>query len=199
MNNDDLRLRLEHFKSDLSSMRSIDIARKHIVFGNCAVISQEKYFQLRQAVSSQFGLHPNEVLVVGSGKLGFSIAPTKRYRSFGDASDLDVVIVSNNLFDTVWNDLHRYSSTIGYWQHETIFKKYLFDGWIRPDKLPPDQYFPFAKSWWEFFNQLTASREYLATRITGALYRSWYFLESYQIVAIDSCARAMQSEGKRLR
>lgn len=188
MTDNDTLLRIRKFKYDLTRRTSLDIARRHIFFGDCAVISSDEYFKLRTAVATEFGLHPNDVLVVGSAKLGFSIAPHKRYRAFGDSSDLDVVIVSKGLFDTVWQDLHRYSTQGGYWEKSADFKQYLFRGWIRPDKLPPDQNFDFARIWWTFFNRLSVSRQYSAARVTGAIYQSWYFLESYQTGAVDGCA-----------
>jgi hypothetical protein len=45
-----------------------------------------RYYSLKAAVAEQFQIHPNEIIVVGSAKLGFSIAPTKRYRAFGETS-----------------------------------------------------------------------------------------------------------------
>lgn len=194
MSHDAFGVRLDTFKRDLTRRTPLEIARRHIIFGDCAVISPEEYFKLRSTVAENFQLHPNDVLVVGSGKLGFSIAPHKRYRPFGDYSDLDVVIVSESFFDIVWRDLHRYSAKGGYWEKHDEFKKYLFDGWIRPDKLPPDQNFDFARRWWRFFNQLSSSREYSAGRITGAIYQGWHFLESYQIIAIAGCVEQLATE-----
>ncbi len=194
MNDDEYCLRIRKFKSDLMQLDPVTIARKYIVLGDCAVIANDKYFKLRQIVSSKFDLHPNEVLVVGSGKLGFSIAPKKRYRAFGNTSDLDVVIVSDILFDTVWKDVHRYFTTGGYWEHQNEFIKFLFRGWVRPDKLPPDQRFDFARHWWDLFNELSASEEFSAARVRGAIYRSWHFLESYQVIAISDCVNALKNE-----
>jgi hypothetical protein len=185
----DLDSRVDQFKHDLAILDPIDVARRYIVFGECAVISNNEYFRLRTTVARRFDLHPNDVLVVGSGKLGFSIAPKKRYRPFGDRSDLDVVIISEKFFDLVWMDVHRYFEQGGFWEHADDFREYLFRGWIRPDKLPPDQHFDFAKSWWEFFNSLSSSREYSTARIRGAIYKNWYFLEAYQQLAITGCAR----------
>jgi hypothetical protein len=160
------------------------------------VIQPDEYFRLRSAVAAKYGLHPNDVLVVGSGKLGFSIAPKKRYRHFLDSSDLDVVIISERLFDIVWQDVHRYFDQGGYWEHADDFRTYLFRGWIRPDKLPPDHKFPFGKAWWEFFNALSASRDFSISRIRGAIYRNWYFLEAYQELAISECARQLVIENE---
>lgn len=184
--------RIAEFKSDLSRLTPVEIARKHIVFGDCAVLPPNKYFQLRQVVASQFHIHPNNVLIVGSGKLGFSIAPGKRYKEFGDQSDLDVVIVSRRLFEAIWEDLYRYYSEGGWWERELEFTTYLFRGWIRPDKLPPDHRFEFARKWWSFFDELSVSREYTAARVRGAIYKSWYFLEAYQTIAIADCVRDLR-------
>ncbi|XZE35321.1 hypothetical protein SH501x_000811 [Pirellulaceae bacterium SH501] len=178
----------------MTKLSAIEITRRHVVFGECAVIQPEEYFRLRSTVAAQYDLHPNDVLVVGSGKLGFSIAPKKRYRLFRDSSDLDVVIISERFFDIVWQDVHRYFSQGGYWENASDFREYLFRGWIRPDKLPPDHKFPFGKTWWEFFNTISASRDFSISRIRGAIYRNWYFLEAYQELAISECARQLISE-----
>ena len=191
LNKQEIRTRLEAFKRDLASQEPIDIVRKHIVFGECAVISPEKYFFLRDTVAKKFSLHPNDVLVVGSAKLGFSIAPDKKYQLFGENSDIDVVIISSYFFEIIWKDVHRYISQLGYWEGQSNFNKFLFRGWIRPDKLPPDHNFKFAKEWWEFFNKLSASREFDVVRIRGAIYKDWHFLESYQMIAINECIKQM--------
>ena len=183
---------MQEFKHDLSHLSPLDIVRRHIVFGDCVVISSDKYFELRKAVSDNYNVHPNEVIVVGSAKLGFSIAPDKRYKLFGDASDVDVAIISATLFESVWRDVHRYFYKGGYWEGRSQFLKYLFRGWIRPDRLPPDQYFPFARDWWDFFNSISASRRFSHSRITGAIYQSWHFLETYQTVAISQCIQEHQ-------
>lgn len=188
---DDDNTRKQEFKRDLWDLSPLEITRKHIVFGECAVISAEKYYELRNCISEQFGIHTNQVIVVGSGKLGFSIAPGKMYRDFGDTSDIDVAIVSENLFLSVWKDVHRYFDQGGYWEKKSEFVSYLFRGWIRPDKLPPDQHFEFSRVWAEFFDALSASRRFSNARVAGAIYQSWYFLESYQSIAVAECAKSI--------
>lgn len=190
----DISTRLEMFKADLTSMSALQIIRKHVIYGDCAVISQNQYLSLRSEVAEKYGIHPNEVLVVGSAKLGFSIAPMKRYRHFTDTSDIDVVIVSAKLFDQIWRDVHHFWAQGGYWERSTQFKTYLFQGWIRPDKLPPARSFTLANDWWEFFNKLSASGKYSVYKIAGALYRDWYFLEAYQLLGVSACADELKTE-----
>ena len=187
--------RIVAFKNDLSQIKPLHAVRKHIIGGNCAIISDNSYFELRQEVSERFDVHTNEVLVVGSSKLGFSIAPRKRYRHFSETSDIDVVVVSDVLFDTAWKRVHQYWLDGGYWENAGEFKKYLFRGWIRPDKLPDEVTFDFALEWWEFFNSLTSSGKYSAYKIAGALYKNWYFLESYQLKGVCECVNDLNPGG----
>jgi hypothetical protein len=184
----DIGLRIQSFRDDLSALTSVQMIRKHIISGECAVISGAQYFKLRSEVADKYEVHPNEVLVVGSGKLGFSIAPAKRYRHFTDTSDIDVVIVSSKLFDRMWKAVHYYWDHGGYWERSTQFKAYLFQGWIRPDKLPPARTFQLANDWWQFFNFLSSTGKYSVYKIVGALYREWYFLEAYQLRGVSACA-----------
>ncbi|EGV16086.1 hypothetical protein ThimaDRAFT_4634 [Thiocapsa marina 5811] len=181
--------RIAQFKLDLTKYSTLNMARRHIIFGECATISADEYFDLRSRIAKLYSVHPNEVIAVGSGKLGFSISPRKRYRHFSNDSDLDVVIISEELFDRCWRELFRYENQGGYWEKAPKLKEYLFRGWIRPDMMPPDGNFDFGKRWWEFFNGLSASRDYSISRIRGAIYKNWSFLEAYQSVAVDQCSK----------
>ena len=190
----DIHRRILNFKQDIVDLTPLDVIRKNIIYGHPAAIDDSAYFALRSAVAEKYAIHPNEVLVVGSAKLGFSIAPNKRYRSFCDKSDIDVVIVSDILFSRIWRAVHDYEHHGGYWERGREFKDYLFQGWIRPDKLPPSHSFEFGNDWWEFFNALSSSGEYSSFKIRGALYKDWYFLEAYQMRAVSSCADGIAKE-----
>lgn len=175
-------------------MRASDIVRKYITFGECFIFENEKYFILKSLVSDHFEIHPSEVLLVGSGKLGFSIAPGKRYNHFGDQSDIDIAIVSPILFDKIWQQVFEYRDQVSYFwptNDEIAFKDYLFTGWIRPDKLPPARNFRIRKDWWDFFLSITAKGEFGPYNIRAGLYKSWYYLERYQCICVKQCANEL--------
>jgi hypothetical protein len=147
-----------------------------------------KVVELKSDVANHFGLHPNDVYVVGSSKLGFSIADGKRYRPFGDTSDIDIAIVSSGLFDALWQQVFDYwveNGTLG--EVERNFQKYLFRGWIRPDLLPPANRFPMRNDWWDFFLDLTRGQRYGLYKIRGGLYKSLHYLEEYQSINVRKC------------
>lgn len=191
--------RILAFKSDISDISPIEVVRKNIIFGDCFILSQAEYLNLRSDVAKQFSLHPNEVLIVGSAKLGFSIAPKKRYRYFSDDSDIDVVITSSALFDQIWHATFTYKQEVGMWDQETEFKDYLFRGWIRPDKLPPSTHFSLCSEWWEFFRHLSNTGKYGKFKIVGALYKSWFYLENYQKICAEDCRREVLDPNENIR
>ena len=138
-------------------------------------------------ICEQFEIEFNDVLIVGSGKLGFSIKPSRRFESFNNDSDIDIAIVSTPLFERVWQEAYLYKKSAADWPSSGHFFKYLADGGIRPDKLPPSSYFNFTADWWNFFNELTASNKFGPYKIRGGLYHSHFFLQEYQTICIDQC------------
>ncbi len=187
----DVQDKLNEFKEDLKKFSAIQVVRKHIIFGECCELSQQDYFDLRSIVAKKFGLHPNQVLVVGSAKLGFSIVPKKRFRPFSrNRSDIDVALVSSKLFEQVNEDIYNYKQEAGDWPKYCTFTDYLFQGWIRPDMFPRSPVFPFGKKWWDFFRGLENSRKYGDNKIHGGLYKSYFFIENYQHDCVQQCKDA---------
>jgi len=176
----------EGFINDLQAIDPSRFVRKWIVFGQCHVYDREHdYYSLIERVSDKFETHPTASFVVGSAKLGFSIAPKKRYLAFDEnTSDIDLVIVSERLFDRVWQDFHTAKALDSNWPKRAQFFKYLFQGWLRPDFFP-DVRTAVTDGWWDFFRELSKGQP---AKITGAIYRNWSFFESYQSRCVTMCA-----------
>jgi hypothetical protein len=182
------------FKKDLKNLSNIEIVRKYITYGDTYVLDHDKYYLLKQKISNHFDIHPSEVIIVGSGKLGFSIAenvqsdpPKYRYRNFGNDSDIDVAIISQGLFEKIWLEIYNYYIEKGMWNRQDRFEQYFFRGWLRPDMFPTSKNFPICEEWWRFFQELTSSNEFGFYKISAGLYKSWFFLEKYQSGSIEQC------------
>ena len=102
--------RISKFRSDLFELEIGQLVQRHITTGPSFLLNDDQYHLLRARVAAEFALHPNEVLMVGSAKLGFSIVQKQRYRPFGEESDIDLAVVSSQLFDTFAQE------TFDYWQ-----------------------------------------------------------------------------------
>ena len=187
-------MEIENFRIDISSLDPVEVVRKDIIFGHPHAVDVSQYYSLRRDVATQYDIHPSEVLLVGSGMLGFSIVPQKRYREFCDESDLDIVILAPSLFDRMWSEVNSYVRKGGSWpkEYKDDFSRYLLRGWIRPDKLPPHASFPLKREWFEFFADLSRSGLYGPYKLAAGIYRSWPFLESYQTICVEKCKQDLE-------
>lgn len=176
---------IEAFKADLSRLDAGQIVDKWILTGSCAVISDETTHAIADNISRKFQIEFTSIVVVGSARLGFSIKPSRRYGIFGEDSDVDVAIVSTDLFERVWREAYEFDRSGAYWPEKGQFRKYLSRGWIRPDMLPTEETFEFSQGWWPFFNNLEIPD--CPYKIAGGIYHSHFFLRAYQRTAVEQC------------
>lgn len=181
--------RIEAFKAALLGQPDDEqVVRQLILHGSAFAIGDDALYTLKQRVGAEFGVDPNQdVFLVGSAKLGFSVAPSQRYKPFADDSDLDVAIVAHDLYQQVWHEVHQYSLSGGYWPDRERFEGYLAKGWIRPDLLPNSPTFAFSNAWFEFFRALKAERIGGPYKINAGLYHDMSFLVKYQKGAVTKC------------
>jgi len=65
-------------------------------FRECPAI----YEDLRGWLGSRLGIHPKEITLIGSARIGYSLAPPPEFgRPFGEHSDLDLSAISAHLFE----------------------------------------------------------------------------------------------------
>ena len=178
---------ISKFRSDLLELEIGRLVQRYITTGPSFLLDDDRYYLLRARVAAEFALHPNEVLMVGSAKLGFSIVQNQRYQPFGEESDIDVAVVSSQLFDIFAQATFDYRQHSPYWPKYETFVKYMFRGWIRPDLLPPG--LVQRMRWWEFFRALTTEGRFGTYQIRAGLYKSWHYLDSYHSICIADCKR----------
>lgn len=189
---------LETIKNDLATMPPRDFYKKYILRSECwyfekiltshkkssAVITDD----FKEIISSEMRLNFNDVALVGSAKLGYSLAPKNNFSEFrtnGDGrpeSDIDIAIISSDIFHHYW-DLLRNSFKIKYTRHyhEKVYKE-IFFGHINEKTLNKVE--GCVAEWND-----TAARSkirlqndlYIQHSITYRIYRSWLDLEKYQL------------------
>ncbi|MBE9100491.1 hypothetical protein [Vacuolonema iberomarrocanum] len=182
--------KIARFKSILAEYESPEvIVQKYIVHGTPHIFKsdEDKYFDLKREIAAHFSEHYNNVHMVGSAKLGFSIAPHKLWKHFTIESDIDVVIVSDRLFERMWEGLHEFNiNLVNRTKDEDCnykrFVNYFFKGWIRPDLFPLN--YPVKTDWFEFFKSISYTK-YGPQKVSGALYHSFNFFEKYHVKNIE--------------
>ena len=186
---------VSEFQRDIVELTLSDVIRKHITTGVPHTIDAGSYFEVRSQVASQFDLHPNDVIVVGSSRLGFSLKPKKRFLPI-EPADVDLAIVSEPLFNQYWDlifdQVHRNRQWATSENRHRQFVRSLFSGWISPSKLPPIPSFTISREWVEFFDFLSRSRICGIRRISARLYRDWDRLEAYQGIHVSDCKKFLK-------
>lgn len=184
---------LTNFKNKCINESSETIVKEHIIEGssfffNNIVIGEE--FKFKRDIAEILNVHIRDIVIVGSGKFGFSLKPTDAetglylYREFDydfinqpskKKSDLDVAIISSILFDK--EILNLYNHTDYYknpWDTRTSFAKYTLKGKLPIRFLPLD--FTMTKNVTKV--QQRYQMEY-GREINIEIYKSWHFFETY--------------------
>ncbi len=201
MKTQDITNRIRLFKKDLRLLDPKEVVTKHLTTGSCYIYDEETYALLKTEIAEFLRVHPNDVVIVGSGKMGFSIAeksrtinsdtgkqsPLKRYQHFSiEDSDVDIAVCNFQKFDELWQFAQQHK---GYWPSRNHFIKCLFDGWIRPDLLPQSD---MVTEWFAFFEELSSRECFKKYDIKCGLYKTWYFLEKYQFKAVNACKNEIE-------
>lgn len=198
-------------KQDLMSELDLEIIlQKHLIerksfyFNDFLKIPDVEY-DLRLIISTSLNIHINDVIVVGSAKLGFS-PKTIEFRAFDKGtdkkgkpklSDIDIAIINRECFDSLSYDIYKLSNHFSkrwisahwhrnrYYRNDnleeqkniySLYTEYIAKGWFRPDFLPE----AFLSNW-ELNTLLEKMRKRLSRKISIGVYSNWTFFKHYQM------------------
>lgn len=91
----------DEFKSLVLAVDSHNVLAKVFLLEGTPYVfesSPMKYVIFREQVAERFSVGSQDVCIVGSAKLGFSPSPVKFGKQFKEESDVDVVVISEELF-----------------------------------------------------------------------------------------------------
>ena len=151
----------------------------------------------KSIISDNLKINFNCIVMVGSGKIGYSLTPTasKLYKEFNNdqkirkISDIDVAVVSTQLFNKYW-DLLRKSYKYKYIAHYQFIPTEIYRGYINEKHLLEIE--GCRKEW---IQQALASKKALSTNlfiqneVTYRIYRNWEDFEDYHVQAIKKIKR----------
>lgn len=164
------------------------------VFGAQPVL----YEAARSYLADYLGLHPKEITLVGSARIGYSLAPLPSYgRAFSRDSDLDLAAISRTLFESCGGAFDRWledytagrvsprnPSEGGHWRDNSLrVPRNLQRGFIDHWKIPFWDRYPEAQAIQEgvqrLGRKLRMSKDApLFTRASLRIYRDWRAFEN---------------------
>ena len=213
---------INSFKYDVLTLYKdnlIDVVRKNLINGGSYFfehkdILDDEYF-IKKDLSDSLNIHPNNILIVGSAKLGFSIKPEKnkleyKFHQFRfeetedkEESDIDIAIINSNLFEKKLQILYKYM--IGYNDSKIYelfndcskkktppcfygFSRYILMGWLRPDQMPID--FNLFEDIEEIQHKY---RKKYNIKINVGIYKSWFYFENYNIQNLKNMQQVLRT------
>ena len=155
--------------------------------------SPAAYEDLRGWLGSRLSIHPKEVTLVGSARLGYSLAPSPQFGTpFGENSDLDLSIVSGDLFQRLASAFGSFCADYGagavvprtpreraFWDENVAFgKRNIPRGFFDGSKVPNlDRYVvvqQINQSMWALVRKLEVTPGAPRVRRASArVYRDW--------------------------
>lgn len=146
-----------------------------------------------------------DIVVVGSGRHGFSTKPGRNFRKFTDQSDVDVVIVHAERFDELWFKLlsaiypKNYEQQFGGWIAER--RNEIYTGWVTPKEIRLDLSIfgekarPAKEFAFQWFQALQKASQFPSRRhkeVNARLYRSWSHVDLYHIYSLSELRRSLK-------
>lgn len=195
-------MKIADFKKALQLNSAFDVVADIVLADGAEHVSHAALQYAEEIIRSKFQIatqHSLKIIVVGSAKLGFSIAEKPvlgrnslpRYRDFDPYnSDIDLAIVCQKLYFDIWRDLSTYSHNQTPFPWDSQLGKYALVGWLRPDHFPKLQRPLSCMKWWELFHNLSNSTPFNRRKMRGGLYFHKDFLNQYQQRAVLSAQKA---------
>ncbi|XKK27629.1 hypothetical protein HFP64_14640 [Bacillus sp. AC79A.1] len=190
----------EEIKYDLINMDDTSIIKKYLLntdvwYFTCHLNLDHNAFMsnldlMNEIISNHLSISMKNILIVGSGKTGYSFSPQKALRKFDSneevESDIDIAIISDKYFFEYWN-LARKEVSVKYSRYYNEISSGIFSGFISKNTLED---IPSIRKVWN--DKIRETRKELQEKanfrhpINFRIYRSWEDLEEYHIKGLIS-------------
>lgn len=180
-------MEIDLFKQECINLDPDIVVQKHLIDGTSYYFDSIKIgdeFNFKKEIANILNVHIRDIVIVGSGKLGFSMKPDTKgeglylFKKFDEAkkSDLDIAIVSSHFFDKAVENLyiHFGSYKNSTWAARNDFAKYILKGRFVIRFLPIDFHLSKEIKLVQEKYKMNYARE-----INLEIYKSWFFFETY--------------------
>jgi len=183
-------MNFEELKHKLTQKSVSRIVNEHVLSSNpvCFNAKPELIWEIKEAISKHFHIHKKNIEIVGSAKLGVSLSEERLGEDFENTSDIDLAVVSDELFNAAWNELLEMEFDwykLSQPERDAINDNYktIPRGFVSPERLPKNN---FKEKWWQVFSTLSNKSKYEHRKIRGRLFKNWWFVEKYYSIQISN-------------
>lgn len=189
----------EEIKNDILNLSVEEIYTKYLIrsenwyFENILKISGVQvhncWDDFKLIVSEQLGIPHTDITWVGSAKTGYSFSPDNPLRLFQDDSDIDVVIISNQLFEKYWwlyRECYNKIDKDSKWVYRKHVYYETYRGFINEENLMRIE--GCRKCWNEVARHAKKKLQekmFIKHAINFRIYRSWEDFKEYNFSSIN--------------
>jgi hypothetical protein len=144
----------------------------------------------KSMLAKSIGVDPRDIVLTGSGAIGFSLNPKKEYKKFDHESDIDCGIVSQYHFEVAWRSLRQMRPqwlSLPHANRQAIVshqKNYIFSGTIATDKILG--LLPFGQDWQAALDAMGQVEPTKNREIKLRIYKDYDSLRAYQAAGLES-------------
>ena len=164
------------------------------------------YNNVKQYLAARLDIHTDNIRMVGSAQLGFSLAPDKYGKMYNDNSDLDLVVVNEKMFKEISDEAMRWREDFknGDVKPDKNYKQIHWDdnytripinigrGFVDVFKVPGFERYPRVKNVYDVMSQLKRDlKAYQVFKIACSSIRIYKDIASYYAQVILNANNAM--------
>jgi hypothetical protein len=191
----------EEVEQMLKERRHDELIDEHLITGLPYVFrdNPEAYQAFANTLASELRTPLEDISLIGSARIGYSLDPDKFGTPFQPESDLDAVVINAAMFDTAWFQLYnfgrrrlnlRYRVKTAFDDHR---RNNVFYGFIVPKELPG--VLTAQPLWFNALQRVGADIRVLAGHdVNGRLYRTWNHVKAHQRYSLNEIAASLRNE-----
>jgi hypothetical protein len=157
------------------------------------------YTRFRRVVARALNVGTADVGIVGSARTGFSLSPGKPFEPFGPSSDVDVLVVSERLFDMSWMEILSAGSRVmtgteRRYIQEHRERHWIYGGWVWPDRITG--VLVMGTAWFRAFRDLPRVTGILEHEFGGRVFRTWEHARLYYMRSLLEIQSSLEASSQ---
>lgn len=197
-------LTAEQFVQALRKVPLEKIVDEHVFAGTEFFFQDapEDLASIKESLNRKLGCATENITIVGSAKVGFSLDPDNFPRVFMPTSDIDIVVVDPVFFDKFWHVVLKWHYMQGRFvgapdrEWAAARKEEIFWGWLEPHKVSYRGLLQrrgyaisalqqMSHDWFTAFQGLGRIPSLRGRDISGRLYRSWDHARRFHVMGLE--------------
>ncbi|EKC5521389.1 hypothetical protein ABXX67_002128 [Vibrio parahaemolyticus] len=189
----------DKFKLELNDKSEKELFRDYFLSSKCWLFEQklghpnhvEMYDRFKLVIADGLGVHPMNIIMVGSAKTGFSVAPHKAFKDFADNSDIDIVVVSDKIYKEAWEAFNELATMKKVKRYQAITSE-IFRHFVSLKEVDTDV--DFFERWDVKVNNFKKNLQLIFdvdNEINYRIYESWEWVDTYHL---NGLAKLKESE-----